>query len=131
MKLLLLVALAVGCFGETHRFQATEFYNTFSGAHKPALRVKPGDHVITSTIDARGFDSAGVQRNPGGNPEIGPFFIEGSEPGDTLVVHLLMKTCSPFDSNDRLTNKLEYFARIAAQHFVGCTVGTKQLCDGK
>ena len=53
------------------------------------LRIKPGDHVITSTIDARGIDSAGVQRGQGSNPETGPFYIEGAEPGDTLVVHLL------------------------------------------
>jgi amidase len=89
MKLLLLLAVAVAGFAETHRFQPTEFYNTFSGAHAPALRIKPGDHVVTSTIDARGFDSAGVQRGQAGNPEIGPFFIEGAETGDTLVVHLL------------------------------------------
>jgi amidase len=89
MTLLLMLALAVTCFAETHRFQPTEFHNTFSGAHTPALRIKPGDHVITFTIDARGFDSAGVQRGQGPNPEIGPFYIEGAEPGDTLVVHLL------------------------------------------
>jgi amidase len=53
------------------------------------LRIKPGDHVVTFTIDARGFDSAGVQRGQAANPETGPFFIEGAEPGDTLVVHLL------------------------------------------
>jgi amidase len=89
MKLLLMLALAVSCSGETHRFQPTESYNTFSGAHAPALRIKPGDHVVTFTIDARGFDSAGVQRGQAANPETGPFFIEGAEPGDTLVVHLL------------------------------------------
>jgi acetamidase/formamidase len=89
MKLALLLALAATGFAETHRFQPTEFYNTFSGAHAPALRIQPGDHVVTSTIDARGVDSAGVQRGQPGNPETGPFFIEGAEPGDTLVVHLL------------------------------------------
>jgi len=89
MKLLLMLALAATGFAETHRFQPTEFYNTFSGAHAPVLRIQPGDHVVTSTIDARGFDSAGVQRGQPGNPETGPFYIEGAEPGDTLVVHLL------------------------------------------
>src|SRR5262249_30090492 len=58
-------------------------------AHKPALHIRPGDHVLTSTPDARGYDSAGVQRAQGPNPEIGPFYIEGAEPGDTLIVHLL------------------------------------------
>jgi amidase len=89
MTLLLLLALAVTGFAETHRFQPTEFHNTFSGAHAPVLRIKPGDHVVTSTLDSRGFDSAGMQRGQGPNPETGPFFIEGAEPGDTLVVHLL------------------------------------------
>ena len=37
-------------------FLPEHFYNTFSFAHKPVLRIKPGDRVITRTIDARGFD---------------------------------------------------------------------------
>jgi amidase len=84
-----MLMLAATASAETHRFEPTEFYNTFSGAHKPVLRIKPGDHVVTSTIDARGVDSAGVQRGKGPNPETGPFYIEGAEPGDSLVVHLL------------------------------------------
>jgi acetamidase/formamidase len=83
------VVAAASCGAETHRFAPTQFYNTFSGAHPPALRIKPGDHVITYTIDAGGVDSKGVQRGQGDNPEIGPFYIEGAEPGDTLVVHIL------------------------------------------
>ena len=63
MKLLLLMlALTVTGFAETHRFEPTDFYNTFSGAHTPVLRIKPGDHVVTFTIDARGVDSEGAQR---------------------------------------------------------------------
>ena len=69
MKMLLTLALAATGFAETHRFEPKEFYNTFSGAHTPVLRIKPGDHVVTSTIDARGVDSAGVQRGQGPNPE--------------------------------------------------------------
>ena len=57
MKLFLTVVLAVTAFAETHQFTPTKFYNTFSGAHPPVLHIKPGDHVITSTIDARGFDA--------------------------------------------------------------------------
>src|ERR1019366_1744904 len=89
MKLLLILTLTVAGSAEPHRFEAKQFYTTFSGAHPPVLRIKPGDSVVTSTIDARGFDSAGVQRGQGPNPETGPFYIEGAEPGDTLVVHLL------------------------------------------
>jgi amidase len=89
MRLLLALALTTAAFAETHRFDPTEFYNTFSSAHRPVLRIKPGDHVITTTIDAGGTDSKGVRRGQGPNPETGPFYIEGAEPGDTLVVHLL------------------------------------------
>src|SRR6266481_3704963 len=89
MKALLTLALVASGSAETYRFEPVKFYNTFSGAHEPVLRIKPGDHVATYTIDARGVDSAGVQRGQGPNPETGPFFIEGAEPGDTLVVHLL------------------------------------------
>jgi amidase len=87
--LLLILAFAATGWAETYQFEPKEFYNTFSGAHTPALRIKPGDHVVTYTIDASGVDSKGVQRGRGPNPETGPFFIEGAEPGDTLVVHIL------------------------------------------
>ena len=90
MRILLLASLLAGSlFAETHRFEPKEFYNTFSGAIKPVLTIKPGDHVITSTIDARGTDAKDVKRGQGPNPQTGPFFIQGAEPGDTLVVHLL------------------------------------------
>ena len=62
------------------------FYNTFSGAHPPALRIKPGQRVITKTIDAGGTDWNGKQVASGPNPQTGPFFIEGAEPGDMIVV---------------------------------------------
>jgi amidase len=84
-----LALFGAACSAETYHFEPQQFYNTFSAAHKPALRIKPGDHVITYTIDAGGVDSKGVQRGQGPNPETGPFYIEGAEPGDALVVHLL------------------------------------------
>src|SRR5437773_8646398 len=87
--LLLIQTIAATGMAETHRFEPKVFYNTFSGAHPPALRIKPGDRVNTYTIDAGGKDAAGTQRGQGPNPETGPFYIEGAEAGDTLVVHLL------------------------------------------
>jgi acetamidase/formamidase len=44
--------------------------------------------VITTTVDAGGKDAKGEQVAPRGNPQTGPFYIEGIEPGDALVVHL-------------------------------------------
>jgi hypothetical protein len=70
----------------THRFVPTQFYTTYSFAHPPALRIKPGDRVITKTIDAAGTDWEGKAVSPGGNPQTGPFYIEGAEPGDAIVV---------------------------------------------
>jgi acetamidase/formamidase len=70
----------------THRFTPERFYNTFSFAHPPALKIRPGDRVITKTIDASGTDWNGKSVAQGPNPQTGPFYIEGAEPGDAIVV---------------------------------------------
>jgi len=72
--------------GETHRFVPSHYHNTFSFAHEPVLRIKPGDRLITKTIDARGFDAQNNKVGERPNPQTGPFFVEGAEPGDVLVV---------------------------------------------
>ena len=74
--------------GETHRFIPTQYHNTFSSAHRPVLKIKPGDRVITKTIDATGFDSQGKSVGERPNPQTGPFFVEGAERGDVLAVRL-------------------------------------------
>lgn len=43
---------------------------------------------MTTAVDAWGLDAAEQKATQGGNPMTGPFYIEGAEPGDTLVVHL-------------------------------------------
>ena len=70
-----------------HRFTPTTYYRTL-GPHPAVLRMSAGDTVITSTVDARGFDRDRAQVTPRGNPQTGPFFVEGAEPGDALVVRL-------------------------------------------
>ena len=72
----------------THTFVPQQFYNTFSAAHPPALRIKPGERVITKTLDAAGVDWNGKQVASGPNPQTGPFYVEGAEPGDMLVVSI-------------------------------------------
>jgi acetamidase/formamidase len=69
----------------THRFVPAQYHVTI-GSHEPVLRIADGDTVITSTVDARGRDASGEQVTPGGNPQTGPFFVEGAEEGDTLAV---------------------------------------------
>jgi amidase len=69
-------------------FIPERFYNTFSFAHPPAMRIKPGERIVTKTADAAGVDWNGKQVAQGPNPQTGPFFVEGAEPGDMLVVSL-------------------------------------------
>ncbi|MGH2541714.1 MAG: acetamidase/formamidase family protein [Ardenticatenaceae bacterium] len=71
----------------THHFQPT-YYHTTIGSHEPVLRIADGDTVVTTTVDARGYDARNEQVTPGVNPQTGPFYVEGAEPGDTLVLHL-------------------------------------------
>ena len=84
--LIVVLATAPRLAADTHRFTPERFYNTYSFAHPPALRIKPGDRVITTTLDASGVDAQGRQVGQGPNPQTGPFFVEGAEPGDLLVV---------------------------------------------
>jgi len=71
----------------THHFQPDHYHRTI-GPHVPVLYIEPGDHVLTNTIDARGKDSNGVQVTLPRNPMTGPFYVNGAEPGDTLVLKL-------------------------------------------
>ena len=73
---------------QLHQFNPTDLYGTYSGSLKPALTIFPGDTVRTWTADAGGVDAKGV-RHRGGDSAVGPFYIEGALPGDTLVVHFL------------------------------------------
>ena len=75
--------------------QHRDLVYTFGGA-APKHRIKPGTRIITWTEDC--FDgtvkTAGdlpSKAMPPGhdNPQTGPFYVEGAEPGDTIAVHLL------------------------------------------
>lgn len=66
------------------------------GGRDPVRRVRPGEILdlfvedcyggrIRSTAD---LPSRTIQR-PFVNPQTGPFFVEGAEPGDTLAIHLV------------------------------------------
>jgi len=62
-------------------------HNTI-GAHEPVLKIADGDSVVTSTIDARGWDYRVESVAGRGNPMTGPFYVEGAQPGDTLALRL-------------------------------------------
>lgn len=72
-----------------------ELVYTFGGA-APKQRIKPGTRIVSWTEDC--FDGAvktaadlpSKVMTPGhDNPQTGPFYIEGAEPGDTVAVHIL------------------------------------------
>lgn len=71
---------------KTHVFEPVKFHREFSGSIPPVLHINPGDSVKTTTVDAGGTDAKGVRRSLGGNPQTGPFYVEGAMPGDTLVI---------------------------------------------
>jgi acetamidase/formamidase len=73
----------------------SEFAWTFGGA-PPVRRIRPGTVLEVWTEDAFGGKVRGpedlvsrVIEFPFVNPQTGPFFIEGAEPGDTLAVHFV------------------------------------------
>ena len=71
----------------THKFTPTRFYNAI-GTAEPVFTVGDGDSVVTTTLDAAGFDEHGQQLGELPNPMTGPFFVAGAEPGDALQVRI-------------------------------------------
>ena len=71
-----------------------ELKYTFGGV-APAHHVAPGTRIITWTEDC--YDGAVTQPGqlpskvqPAGhdNPQTGPFYVDGAQPGDTLAIHI-------------------------------------------
>ncbi len=63
------------------------------GVAPPVARLKPGSILEANSLDCFGNalqkpgDSFALVK--GDNPLTGPFYIEGAQPGDTLVIHIL------------------------------------------
>ena len=85
--------------GKTHRLNPKKYYFTY-GVAEPAVVIKPGDRVVTTTRDAGGGDE---KRRPipetmkdrredatlnEANPLTGPIVVEGARPGDALAIHI-------------------------------------------
>ena len=86
---------------KTHHFKPTKYYFTYDAKHEPVLKLKPGDTLMTSTLDAFGNTitssdqkASEIVHLPKVNHQTGPFFVDGAEPGDILVIHLFFKRCS-------------------------------------
>src|SRR4029453_11038220 len=78
---------------ETCKFVPTSGVQTFA-VQEPVLRVSPGDIVETQTFSKPGdyYDPQTAGPWPG---EVGPFYVEGAAPGDTLVGRILKLTPNP------------------------------------
>jgi amidase len=84
--ILLVVGAACPAFADTIKFTPKIGAQTFA-VRDPVLRVKPGDIVESPTFSQPGdyYERAGGAW-PG---EVGPFYIEGATPNDTLVVKII------------------------------------------
>jgi acetamidase/formamidase len=79
----------------SYRPNPSEYAWTFGGV-PPVRKVKPGDVLELWTEDAFGGKVRAVDdlvsrviEFPFVNPQTGPFFVEGAEPGDTLAIHFV------------------------------------------
>jgi amidase len=71
-----------------HKFQPIKFYHTY-GPNEPAYHVQPGDTVADGKpLSEEMRESKRGTILSSSNPLTGPFFVEGSEVGDTLDVEI-------------------------------------------
>jgi amidase len=75
-----------------HRLPLGALYYEFSRHNEPRLRIQAGESVIVESEDAfsgqirTNADRRDKTKKPYGNPQTGPIFVEGAEPGDCLAV---------------------------------------------
>ena len=123
-----------------HDFEPTKFELYFTSLVEPVLRIHPGDTVRTWSVDAGGVDKTGRRRSPGGNPQTGPFYIEGVLPGDTLVVRLnkigLNRDWAGSGStvmrnalDARAIEELKWTPRFASRWKIDTAAGTASLAE--
>lgn len=84
---------------KTINHDPNKYYYTF-GPHEPALKLKSGDILVTTTLDSEGSDANGrkvsrdmVQTSDvtefyEANPLTGPFYVDGAKIGDTVALHI-------------------------------------------
>jgi amidase len=94
VMVMMLLAITAPTEGKDVRYDPQVVYYTYCFSHPPAARIASGDKVITKTRDASNdaFRTTHKKIADGNldlsrvNPQTGPFYVEGAEPGDTLKV---------------------------------------------
>jgi acetamidase/formamidase len=91
----LILTPSLPAWGKTVQYDPQTVYFTYCHSHPPAARIASGDTVVTKTRDASNDVFAVTDKTllskldlTKVNPQTGPFFVEGAEPGDTLKVHI-------------------------------------------
>jgi acetamidase/formamidase len=88
------------------------------GVAPPVAHLKPGNILLANSLDCFGNalqkpgDTFALVK--GDNPLTGPFYIDGAEPGDTLVVHILDLQV---DGNQGVGTFSPGFGAINATHY--------------
>jgi acetamidase/formamidase len=75
------------------RPERSDYAWTFGGV-EPVMKVRPGDVLEVWTDDCfaglvESVDDLPSKKITAFNPQTGPFFVEGAEPGDTLALHFV------------------------------------------
>jgi acetamidase/formamidase len=89
-------------------YNPTTFQAYYYAGNKPGIHIFPGDIVHTWAPDSGGLDKNLKRVALGGDSNIGPIYVEGALPGDTLVVHLLK--IEPNRSTARQGSRIQQFA---------------------
>lgn len=79
---------AATLLAQTHEVTPQKYYRTFAHSNPVLARIKPGEIIATKTLDSGGIDYRTEQLSEPSNPLTGPFYIEGAEPGDAILVTL-------------------------------------------
>ncbi len=93
-------------------YEPKTFQAYYYAGNKPDIHIFPGDIVHTWSPDSGGADKNLQRVALGGDANIGPIYVEGALPGDTLVVHLIK--IAPNRSTARQGSRLQQFAVLPA-----------------
>jgi amidase len=74
--------------GQARQITPKTYHHTFSAALPVLDKIRPGEIIATKIIDAGGQDERGAWVSQSPNPQTGPFYVEGAQPGDALAVRI-------------------------------------------
>jgi amidase len=93
-------------------YEPKTFQAYYYAGNKPDIHIFPGDIVHTWSPDSGGADKNLKRVALGGDANIGPIYVEGALPGDTLVVHLIK--IAPNRSTARQGSRFQQFSVLPA-----------------